>query len=51
METFKSCKVTIDDLDGSDFNGHQLSRLLVVNPFNGLDEEIAKRAIAILDQV
>ena len=42
--------VIIDDLDGSNFNEHQLSRLLVVNPFNGLDEEIAERAIAILNQ-
>ena len=42
--------VIIDDLDGGNFNEHQLSRLLVVNPFNGLDEEIAERAIAILNQ-
>ena len=42
--------VIIDDLDGSNFNEHQLPRLLVVNPFNGLDEEIAERAIAILNQ-
>lgn len=42
--------VIIDDLDGSNFNEHQLSRLLVVNPFNGLDDEIAERAIAILNQ-
>lgn len=42
--------VIIDDLDGSNFNEHQLSRLLVVNPFTGLDEEIAERAIAILNR-
>ena len=42
--------VIIDDLDGGNFNEHQLPRLLVVNPFNGLDEEIAERAIVILNQ-
>ena len=35
---------------GSNFNEHQLLRLLVVNPFNGLDENIAERAIALLNQ-
>ena len=40
--------VIIDDFDGSNFNEHQLSRLLVVNPFNGIDEDIAKRAIQLL---
>ena len=39
-----------DGLDGCRFNEHQLSRLLVVNPFTGLDEEIAERAIAILNR-
>ena len=42
--------VIIDDLDGSNFNEHQISRLLVVNPFNGIDEETAQRAITILNQ-
>lgn len=42
--------VIIDDLDGGNFNEHQLPRLLVVNPFNGLNEEIAERAIVILNQ-
>ena len=42
--------VIIDDLDGSNFNEHQIPRLLVVNPFNGIDEEIAERAIALLNQ-
>ena len=41
--------VIIDDLDESNFNEHQLQRLLVVNPFNGIDEEIAERAIEILN--
>ena len=42
--------VIIDDLDGSNFNEHQVPRLLVVNPFNGIDEEIKERAIALLNQ-
>ena len=37
--------VIIDDLDGSNFNEHQIPRLLVVNPFFGLDEDTAERAI------
>lgn len=42
--------VIIDDLDGSNFNEHQIPWLLVVNPFNGIDEQIAERAIALLNQ-
>ena len=42
--------VIIDDLDGGNFNEHQIARLLVVNPFNGIDEEIKERAIALLNQ-
>lgn len=42
--------VIIDDLDGSNFNEHQLSRLLVVNPYNGLDDVTVERAIALLNQ-
>lgn len=42
--------VIIDDLDATNFNDHQLPRLLVVNPFNGLDESTAERAIQILNQ-
>ena len=41
--------VIIDDLDAYNFNEHQISRLLVVNPFCGLDEETAKRAIELLN--
>ena len=41
--------VIIDDLDGSNFNEHQIPRLLVVNPFFGLDEETAERAIYLLN--
>ena len=31
--------VIIDDLEANNFNEHQISRLLIVNPFFGLDEE------------
>ena len=41
--------VIIDDLDAYNFNEHQIPRLLVVNPFNGLDEDTAKRAIDLLN--
>ena len=40
--------IIIDDLDARNFNEHQLPNLLVVNPFNGLDREIAEKAIQIL---
>lgn len=42
--------VIIDDLDGDNFTEEQLQHLLVVNPYNGLDELITERAIAILNQ-
>ena len=41
--------VIIDDLSADCFNEHQIPRLLVVNPFYGLDEDTAKRAISILN--
>ena len=41
--------VIIDVLDGSNFNEHQIPRLLVVNPFFGLDEDTAERAIYLLN--
>lgn len=41
--------VIIDDLDAQNFNNHQLSRLLVVNPFNGLDDITAERATKLLN--
>ena len=37
-------------MDASCFNEHQLSRLLIVNPYTGLDEETAERAIALLNR-
>ena len=40
--------VIIDDMDGSNFNSHQLPRLIVVNPFNGLDHDSAERAVMLL---
>ncbi len=41
--------VIIDDLEANNFNPHQIPRLLLVNPFFGLDEETAERAIALLN--
>ncbi len=50
----KECKaecnyIIIDDLDTENFNHHQLERLIVVNPFTGLDEDVVDKAIAILN--
>lgn len=49
----KECKdeceyIILDDIDESNFNEHQLSRLIVVNPYHGLDENAAERAIKML---
>ena len=41
--------VILDDLGADNFNSHQIPRLLVVNPFYGIDEDIAGRAIALLN--
>ena len=41
--------VIIDDLEANNFNEHQIPRLLVVNPIFGIDEDIAERAIALLN--
>ena len=41
--------VIIDDFDSRHFNEHQLSHLLVVNQFNGLDEETTEKAIRMLN--
>ena len=40
--------VILDDFDERSFNEHQLSRLIVVNPYHGLDENAAERAIKLL---
>ncbi len=40
--------IIIDDLEANNFNEHQIPRLLMVNPFFGLDEETAERAICLL---
>ncbi len=50
----KECKdecqyIILDDIDESNFNEHQLSRLIVVNPYHGLDNEVAEKAIKILE--
>lgn len=37
--------VILDDIDGSNFNEHQLERLVVVDAVKGLDEVAAERAI------
>ena len=49
----KECKedcqyVILNDIDESNFNEHQLPRLIIVNPYRGLDEEAAGRAIELL---
>ena len=49
----KECKdecqyVILDDIDESNFNEHQLPRLIVVNPYHGLDMEAAERAVELL---
>ena len=50
----KECKdecqyVILDDIDESNFNEHQLPRLIVVNPYHGLDKEAAEKAIELLE--
>jgi uncharacterized protein len=50
----KECKsqcqyIILDDLGADNFNSHQIPRLLVVNPFHGIDEDIAERAILLLN--
>ena len=37
--------VILDDIDGSNFNEHQLERLVVVDAVKGLDEVAAEKAI------
>ncbi len=49
----KECKdeceyIILDDIDESNFNEHHLSRLIIVNPYHGLDENAAERAIKML---
>ena len=50
----KECKsqcqyVILDDLGVDNFNSRQIPRLLIVNPFYGIDEGIAERAINLLN--
>ena len=42
--------VIIDDLDIANFNTDQLDTLVVVNPFYGLNENIAQQAIDIINK-
>lgn len=48
---YKVNYVIIDDIEAYNFNEHQIPRLLIVNPFFGLDEYTAERAIKILNGV
>ena len=43
--------VILDDINERNFNEHQLPRLIVVNPYHGLDKEAAGRAIELLQSV
>ena len=40
--------VILDDIDGSNFNEHQLERLVVVDAVKGLDEVAAERVMKML---
>lgn len=40
--------VIIDDLGAENFNDNQLDKLVIVNPYYGLDQEATNKAIAIL---
>ena len=40
--------IIIDDMDASAFNEYQVSRLLVVSPYTGQDEDTANRAVNLL---
>ncbi|MCR5191983.1 MAG: hypothetical protein K6D59_01655 [Bacteroidales bacterium] len=41
--------VIIDDMDERDFNRHQLDRLVVTSPYDGLNDDVADRVINILN--
>lgn len=44
-----SCEyVIVDDMDESQFNEHQYDRLFTVNPYNGLNDEVADKIIEVL---
>lgn len=49
-ESKSDCKyVILDDLGAENFNRHQLPRLLIIDPFYGINEDIVERAIALLN--
>ena len=43
--------VILDDIDASNFNEHQLSRLVVVDSVQGLNEVTAEKAIGIFNAI
>lgn len=46
----KPCQyVVFDDVSSSNFNSHQLDYFIEINPYKGLDEKDAERAISILN--
>lgn len=44
----KCVYVIIDDMEESQFNEHQYERLFVVNPYDGLNDDVTDKIIAIL---
>lgn len=40
--------IIIDDMDESQFNEHQYERLFVVNPYDGLNDDVTDKIIAML---
>lgn len=48
-ERMTECEyVILDDLDASNFNEHQLTHLITINPYTGIEESDAERAIRLL---
>ncbi len=48
-ERMERCKYAIlDDLDADNFNEHQLTHLITINPYTGIEEADAERAIRLL---
>lgn len=49
LNNFDGKYVILDDMDAGNFKEHQLQHLMVVNPYFGIDDLIAERAISILN--
>jgi hypothetical protein len=49
LNNFDGKYVIMDDFDADNFKEHQLQHLIVVNPYFGIDDLIAERAISILN--